>query len=171
MRSLTNPRERTAGLFRWIDSRRGKEKRSAGIAPGECHRAARSPGPWRAVRFGCMRSAKMEPKPNIARHPAARSDPPPRPRRRAAPRDRAQLQRQSGDDFEAPLGADTTLIIQTAHELKISRLYHYQRFNPDWIRQILFDRKIYFSNPANFNDPWDCRPYFNIPPAGQQVIA
>lgn len=57
------------------------------------------------------------------------------------------------------------MIIQNANELKITRLYHYQRFNPDWIRQILFDRKIRFSNPENFNDPWDCRPYFRIPPA------
>jgi len=61
------------------------------------------------------------------------------------------------------------MMIQTAHEVKISRLYHYQRFNSDWIRQILFDRKIYFSNPANFNDPWDCRPYFNIPSADDRV--
>lgn|SRR5215472_1581863 len=61
------------------------------------------------------------------------------------------------------------MIIQNAYELKISRLYHYQRLNLDWLRQIIFDQKIYFSNPANFNDPWDCRPYFNIPPADDHV--
>lgn len=60
------------------------------------------------------------------------------------------------------------LIIQNANELKIARLYHYQQFNTDWIRQILFDRKIHFSNPENFNDPWDCRPYFRIPSADDQ---
>jgi hypothetical protein len=61
------------------------------------------------------------------------------------------------------------MIIQNAHELKISRLYHYQRLDLDWLRQVLFDQKIYFSNPANFNDPWDCRPYFNIPSADDHV--
>jgi hypothetical protein len=61
------------------------------------------------------------------------------------------------------------MIIQNAHELNIPRLYHYQRLNLDWLRQILFDQKIYFSNPANFNDPWDCRPYFNIPAADDHV--
>ena len=55
------------------------------------------------------------------------------------------------------------MIIQNAHELKIPRLYHYLQFNLDWIRQILFDQRIYLSNPESFNDPWDCRPYFNIP--------
>jgi hypothetical protein len=55
--------------------------------------------------------------------------------------------------------------IQNARDMNITRLYHYQRFNADWIRQILFDRKIHFSNPKDFNDPWDCRPYFRIPEA------
>jgi len=57
------------------------------------------------------------------------------------------------------------MIIQNASELKITRLYHYQRFSPDWLRQILFDKRVYFSNPNDFNDPWDCRPYFHIPEA------
>jgi hypothetical protein len=58
--------------------------------------------------------------------------------------------------------------IQNARELAITRLYHYQRFHADWIRQIIFDRKIHFSNPKDFNDPWDCRPYFRIPDAGDR---
>jgi hypothetical protein len=55
------------------------------------------------------------------------------------------------------------MMIQHAIELNIPRLYHYQRFNADWIRQTILDRKIHLSNPKDFNDPWDCRPYFRIP--------
>jgi hypothetical protein len=59
--------------------------------------------------------------------------------------------------------ANHKMQIQNANELQVSRLFHYQSFKPDWLRQIIFDHKIYFSNPANFNDPWDCRPMFRIP--------
>src|SRR5271163_4333020 len=57
------------------------------------------------------------------------------------------------------------MMIEHAIELQISRLYHYQPFNADWIRRLIFYRKIRFSNPKNFHDPWDCRPYFHIPSA------
>jgi DUF2971 family protein len=60
------------------------------------------------------------------------------------------------------------MIIQNASDLKIARLYHYQPCNMDWMRQIILDRKIQFSNPRDFNDPWDCRPYFYIPEADDQ---
>jgi hypothetical protein len=36
-------------------------------------------------------------------------------------------------------------------------------FDLDWLRQTVVENKIYFSNPAMFNDPWDCRPHFSIP--------
>lgn len=39
--------------------------------------------------------------------------------------------------------------------------YHYQPFNERWLRDLLVDNKLYMSNPAGFNDPWDCRPFFN----------
>jgi hypothetical protein len=57
------------------------------------------------------------------------------------------------------------MLIQTAHELRVQRLFHYQRFKIDWLNQIIFDRNIHFSNPADFNDPWDCHLHFHIPPA------
>jgi hypothetical protein len=41
------------------------------------------------------------------------------------------------------------------------QLYHYQPFNADWLRQTIVDKRLYFSNPADFNDPWDCQPHFN----------
>jgi hypothetical protein len=53
------------------------------------------------------------------------------------------------------------MAILTAAQTKIVSLYNYQPFCADWLRQIIFDSKIHFSNPSNFNDPWDCRPSFN----------
>ncbi len=40
-------------------------------------------------------------------------------------------------------------------------LFHFQGPNLDWLNLALRDRKIWFSNPASFNDPWDCRPAFS----------
>ncbi len=53
------------------------------------------------------------------------------------------------------------MAILTAAETGTASLYNYQRFCADWLKQIMFDRKVHFSNPRNFNDPWDCRPAFN----------
>lgn len=48
------------------------------------------------------------------------------------------------------------------------RLYHYQPFtdarSPDYATRLettLRDGTIYMSRPSGFNDPWDCRPWFN----------
>lgn len=40
-------------------------------------------------------------------------------------------------------------------------LYHWQRFVPEWLERMLTTNSIYCSSPGSFNDPWDCRPYFN----------
>jgi hypothetical protein len=37
--------------------------------------------------------------------------------------------------------------------LKIKRLFHYQPFKADWLMTTLLEEKIWFSNPADFNDP------------------
>ncbi len=56
---------------------------------------------------------------------------------------------------------------KTAAERKIRSLYHYQSCDlSDEIRSeqfcdLLKHNRIYLSNPANFNDPWDCKPWFN----------
>jgi len=39
-------------------------------------------------------------------------------------------------------------------------LYHYQRFNADHLRAAVVDRSIRFSNSGDFNDRWDCKPFF-----------
>lgn len=44
---------------------------------------------------------------------------------------------------------------------RISKIYHYQRFERDWIEALVNERRIRFSAPMNFNDPWDCRPCYN----------
>ncbi len=47
-------------------------------------------------------------------------------------------------------------------------LYHYQSFDPtkqcdrERLKVIISERKLFFSNPADFNDPWDCRPYYDF---------
>ena len=50
----------------------------------------------------------------------------------------------------------------TAGLNRIARLYHYQRFDPDRLRQQLASNSIYLSNTKGFNDPWDCRPCFDL---------
>jgi len=43
----------------------------------------------------------------------------------------------------------------------LTRLYHYERFSPEWLATTLSEQMVYCSNPANLNDPWDCKPCFD----------
>lgn len=49
----------------------------------------------------------------------------------------------------------------TAVAAGVPSLFHYQPFDVDRLRPILREGTLYFSNPADFNDPWDCQPWFN----------
>lgn len=52
----------------------------------------------------------------------------------------------------------------TAGDLCIDRLYRYNPFKEGYSKELfesLLKGSICFSNPANFNDPWDCRPFYN----------
>jgi len=40
-------------------------------------------------------------------------------------------------------------------------LYHWQPFNKKRLARTLKDLVIYCSSPGDFNDPWDCKPFFN----------
>jgi hypothetical protein len=40
-------------------------------------------------------------------------------------------------------------------------LYHWQPYHGDRLASLLRDRLIYLASPDAFNDPWDCKPYFN----------
>jgi len=51
----------------------------------------------------------------------------------------------------------TTTAYQEGHRV----LYHWQRFVEDRLAQTLEDRTIYCASPNEFNDPWDCKPFFN----------
>ena len=48
-----------------------------------------------------------------------------------------------------------------AGESGIQKLYHYERFEPKYLEDTLVNRRIHFSNPKHFNDPWDCYPSFD----------
>lgn len=50
--------------------------------------------------------------------------------------------------------------MKTAVEEGVKKLYHYQGANLQHLRDTLVNRRVHFSNPKNFNDPWDCNPYF-----------
>jgi hypothetical protein len=42
-----------------------------------------------------------------------------------------------------------------------TRLYHYERFCPEWLISTLREHRIHCSNPARLNDPWDCKPTYD----------
>jgi hypothetical protein len=50
---------------------------------------------------------------------------------------------------------------RTALQDGVPALYHYEKFDPAHLTTILRDKIIHCSNPANLNDPWDCRPAFD----------
>src|SRR5580698_1814969 len=57
--------------------------------------------------------------------------------------------------------------IRIAAQAGFKSLYHYQDFKVDLkldverVTDILRNHRIYCSNPADFNDPWDCKPFFD----------
>jgi len=46
---------------------------------------------------------------------------------------------------------------------ELGPLFHYQRFVELYLVSLLADRKVKFSKPNSFNDPWDCRLRFHAP--------
>src|SRR5690242_8727839 len=52
----------------------------------------------------------------------------------------------------------------TAKQLSFQKYYHYQRFCKDRLITLLRDKKLFFSGPYTFNDPWDCKPWFDYRP-------
>ena len=50
----------------------------------------------------------------------------------------------------------------TAARRRIENLYHYQRFDRGRLEEILRTGNIFLSNASRFNDPWDCKPYFDF---------
>lgn len=52
-------------------------------------------------------------------------------------------------------------MFRTVGDEGVSALFRYQPFNSDRLLQVLRDGKLYLSCPRDFNDPWDCKPWFN----------
>jgi len=50
---------------------------------------------------------------------------------------------------------------RTAATDRLTRLYHWQRFDEIRLRGMLADNGVYCSDPSTFNGPWDCKPHFN----------
>lgn len=47
-------------------------------------------------------------------------------------------------------------IFDNFYNRKISNLYKYRELN-EYTERLIFDRELYFSSPADFNDPFDCQ--------------
>lgn len=54
------------------------------------------------------------------------------------------------------------LLTISVAETKYLSLYHYQPYLRDRLEATLRDRAIYLPSPSEFNDPWDCRPWFDL---------
>jgi len=58
--------------------------------------------------------------------------------------------------------------VRYAGEAGITSLYHYQDFDSansvdsDRLVDVLDNNRIFCSDPRSFNDPWDCKPYFDL---------
>jgi len=53
----------------------------------------------------------------------------------------------------------------TAAQLRIRYLYHYQRYGAEAatrLEMMLRTNRLYMSSPGQFNDPWDCRSWFDL---------
>jgi hypothetical protein len=52
-------------------------------------------------------------------------------------------------------------VSRTAREAGIQSLYHYEPFKPNYLTDILTNRRVHCSDLKALNDPWDCRPWFD----------
>lgn len=49
------------------------------------------------------------------------------------------------------------------------RYRHLQGDHREWTRQIITDSVLYFASPSSFNDPFDCKVHYKIPPSMKQL--
>jgi hypothetical protein len=57
---------------------------------------------------------------------------------------------------------DNDMNLATAAKLRVPQLYHYQAFNIEYLREVIVGGTLHFSKPSDFNDPWDCRPWYDF---------
>jgi hypothetical protein len=53
----------------------------------------------------------------------------------------------------------------------VSSLFHYCTFQADRFADLVGRNRVYMSDTANFNDPWDCRPCFDFSQLGDPEYA
>lgn len=74
-----------------------------------------------------------------------------------------------------PLSPDILILLSTqrlyidptAKQAAFQKYFHYQPFRDDHKKHLedtLRNRHLFFSDPHNVNDPWDCRPAFDYRP-------
>lgn len=51
--------------------------------------------------------------------------------------------------------------IPQVHDLNFDSVYHYQAYNEQFLSKFLSEQFIFCSDPRTFNDPWDCKPYYD----------
>jgi Protein of unknown function (DUF2971) len=45
----------------------------------------------------------------------------------------------------------------------VDRLFHYQRYNAEYLENTIHRGVVRFARASEFNDPWDCKPSFFVP--------
>jgi hypothetical protein len=53
-------------------------------------------------------------------------------------------------------------VAETVAAPAIQKLYHYDKFVEEHLRDLLSNQRIHLSNPVGFNDPWDCHVCFDM---------
>ena|SRR5215468_7443276 len=51
--------------------------------------------------------------------------------------------------------------MRRANAVAVKTLYHYQLLSREYLTDTLRKNRVHFSNPAYFNDPWDCSPLYS----------
>jgi hypothetical protein len=61
-------------------------------------------------------------------------------------------------------------MLRSAAAAGLTRLYHYEKFNPDYLADVLVNHRVHCSDLANLNDPWDCKPWFDAGAFGEPSV-
>jgi hypothetical protein len=67
----------------------------------------------------------------------------------------------SGEPSRFPGTEREQITPRTAWAAGLKRLYHYEKFNPNYLADVLTKQRAHCSDPANLNVPWDCMPWFD----------
>src|SRR5262249_12069463 len=51
----------------------------------------------------------------------------------------------------------------------VDRLFHYQPYNLDYLKNTILHGIVRFARASEFNDPWDCKPSFHVPQDAAEI--